>query len=381
MRGTSLSSVVVMLSFLHEILAFNSLRLDNEFRADSKAAQDLMASSRLLEDYGMSTDFLSQYSIKFQNCHQVSQWNSEYLNSDKTKIKVKRLVRFRMCPISGCHNNKASGCSSKYGDFIVDINTFVYYYLLAKKQQDIYTCKSYQYQCADKCYDDDNEGCEQKCYSQYGVSDVCDEENDDGNYDDGNNDDDGSNSGGEVDPVDYAQCAAYDGFGNGNYYIGPYCAEESSNIHLGVFSDDSCTTFSSCDDSCFYEQMGFALPYSDESLVSTDCVSCSDGLANSIYYTAPLEACESLYSDSGKCETKMDIDVANESACSYIEGMKFIREDGVISSTVRKSKIAAMTIGLSSVCAVLLGFYVHVLHTKLSRARFNLSSASSGAVL
>jgi len=380
--------IPVILSTLHAVSAIKTIKLDNEFIADTKAARDLIASSRSLEDYGydygdsVSAEYLAQYSIKLQNCHEVTQWHAEYQNSDTTKIVARRLVRFRMCPISSCNDNKSTGCSSKYGDFIVDINTFVYYYLLAKKAQDVYTCEDNVYECQTKCYDDDNGYCLSKCYQNYGIDGgSCYEESDDDDENDVDEDYDDEDVVKEFDAADYAQCTAYDGFGDGAYYIGPYCGEESSNIYLALFTDDACTSFSGCDNSCFYDNMGFYLPYADESIVSTDCVSCSDGPENPYYYTAPLGACEKLYTDSGKCETKMNIDTTNDSACSYIDGMKFIRDDGVITATVRKSKLAAMTIGLSSVCAVLLGFYVHVLHTKLSRARFNLSSSSSGAVL
>jgi len=234
----------------------------------------------------------------------------------------------------------------------------------------------------DRCNDDDGDKCEKKCYKSYGVYDTCTGQSDDGDdYDNAGNYDDGGGGSG-FDALDYAQCAAYDGFGNGALYIGPQCAEDSSTIQLAIFTDDECMTMSSCDDSCFYENMGFALPYSSDSVVSTNCVSCSDGVKDPYYYNPPLDECVYLYLDSGKCETKMNIDSSNEAACSFIEGMKFIREDGVIISSVRKSRFAAVLIGLSSVSAVMLGFYVHVLHTKLSRARFNLSSAgATNAVL
>jgi len=367
--------VATILCTIHGISSTKmTLTLDSEFTADSTAARDLMASSRSLENSNMNGDMLSQYSIKYQSCHEVSQWSDK--NSGSTKIQIERLIQFRICPISTCSNNKSTGCASKYGDFIVDINTFVYYYLLVKQQQDAYDCDYYSTLCQSQCNDDDSDNCEKKCYQSYGLYDICGVQSDDGDdYVDG-----GSGSG--IDALDYAQCAAYDGFGDGAYYIGPYCVEETSNINFALFSDDECTKFSSCNGDCFYEKMGFTLPYSDASIVSTDCVSCSDGAdEDPYYYTPPLDECIYLYLESGKCETKMNVESANDSACSFIKGMKFIRGDGVISSTVRRSKFAAVIIGLSSVSAVVLGFYVHVLHTKLSRARFNLSSGAINAVL
>jgi len=348
--------------------------LDREFKANSKTASDLVASSRLLEDYGMDY-FLASYSIKFQGCHEVSQWKGnsddedEDEDEDDLKVISRKLVRFRMCPIAACNDNKDGGCSSKYGDFIVDINTFVYYYLSAKQQQQSLDCDYYGNTCQQKCNtDDDNSSCMQRCYKTYGVD--CSEQ-----YDD-------QNEGYSLDPLDYANCAAFEGFGNGAYYLGPTCSDEDSKIYLALYSDDECTTSASCDESCFYNEMGYNLPYSysDQSVVSSKCVSCSSGSNMDDFYADPLDDCIALYDDSGKCETKMYVSYPNESACTYIEGMKYIRADGVIASAVRKSKVAAMVIGMGTAGAICLGFYVNYLNTKLSRARFSLQH-NTGVVL
>lgn len=84
---------------------------------------------------------------------------------------------------------------------------------------------------------------------------------------------------------------------------------------------------------------------------------------------------QKTYLDAGKCETKMSLDYPNEAACSYIEGIKIIREDGVIRTTsIKKSRVAAVSIGLFTTVAVLLGAYIYYLRTKLSRAKISLSA-------
>ena len=86
------------------------------------------------------------------------------------------------------------------------------------------------------------------------------------------------------------------------------------------------------------------------------------------------EICSNIYSASGKYKSKMPVDYSNESACTYIEGIAIIREDGVIrTSTKRKSKAAAVSIGIFTTVAVLLAGYVYYLRTKLGRAKINLS--------
>jgi hypothetical protein len=87
--------------------------------------------------------------------------------------------------------------------------------------------------------------------------------------------------------------------------------------------------------------------------------------------------CQNIYGVSGKCETKMNVDYPNESACTYIEGIKILREDGVIrTSATRKSKAAAVCIGLFLTGDVLLAGYVYYLRAKLARAKINLAAAA-----
>mmetsp|Transcript_6 Transcript_6/g.14 ORF Transcript_6/g.14 Transcript_6/m.14 type:complete len:186 (-) Transcript_6:151-708(-) len=183
------------------------------------------------------------------------------------------------------------------------------------------------------------------------------------------------------------ECAQFDLNNNGRqrrqrqledemeYYVGPYCADQGGEIHLGLFADDTCTTFVTNGESTFYSVMGYELPFSDASLVSNRCMSCNDGEGD------VNEVCENIYAVSGKCETKMNFAYPNESACTYIEGIKIIRADGVIrTSKTKKSKAAAVCIGLFLTLAVLLAAYVMYLRTKLGRAKINLSAAA-GATL
>ncbi|MGK3745634.1 MAG: hypothetical protein ACI90V_012495, partial [Bacillariaceae sp.] len=79
----------------------------------------------------------------------------------------------------------------------------------------------------------------------------------------------------------------------------------------------------------------------------------------------------------GKCETKMSVYYPNESACTYLDGIKIIREDGVIrTSATRKSTAAAVSTGVFLTGAALLSCYVYYLRTKLGRARINLAAGN-----
>jgi hypothetical protein len=341
----------------------------NDISASSPLGRTIMANARSLANQNnqVSTDFLSAYSIKFQGCHHVSQWNADAHDEGDVRIRTKRLVRFRLCPSESCSNDKSSGCTSKYGDYVVDLNTFVYAYLsaIANEKSDI--CDETTYECKQSCNGGKDNDCMTACYDGFGVSYCVNGDNDDNNG---------------FDVAGYGVCtqfkmnarrladAAY------SYYLGPYCAEQGGEIHLGLFTDDTCTTFASNGESTFQSAMGFSLPYSDTSLVSNRCLACAhkDEYGN----VDVKNVCQTAYAVSGKCETKMTMDYPNESACTYVEGIKIIRADGVIrTSAVKKSKSAAVCIGLFLTIAVLLAGYVYYLRT----SKYNLGVSPSCSVL
>ena len=286
------------------------------------------SATRFLEegDY----DFVTDYQMKFQGCHHVQQWNDQVDDENDVRIATKRLARFRLCP-SDSTCSKSRGCDSKYGDYIVDLGTFLEAYMEGLNQQceANCNCNNDDADCLDACYQDMPQ-CATRDYQNY---------------------------------VQCAQAEFTDENGN-PYYIGAYCADQGGAVKLGVFSDDTCTTFDSYGLTAFYNTNGFSLPSS--SLVGSDCMDCADS-----------DVCANVYPMTGKCETRMKIDYPNESSCGYIEGIKIIKADGVIrTSTTRKSKSAAVTIGLFLTLSVLLAGYVYYLRTKLSRAQINLAAAS-----
>jgi len=353
-----------------------------EIEASSTLGSALLASARSLQDgngnggsqYSMDMSFLVDYSIKFQGCHHISQWNLNADGEDDVRIQTKRLARFRLCPTGSCQPSRSSGCSSKYGDYVVDMSIFVSTFLQARADARDYQCSLYADSCQDTCDgSDDEDSCMYGCYAGYGLN-YCVQSAD-------------ATAESLFDPLDYAQCAQFD-FANGRrrldganddsiyYYIGPYCANQGGSIYLGLFNDNTCTTFISEGKETFYEKAGFELPYTSDSLISYDCFSCNepaqnDANADDIYYQNlndqadsdnVKQFCENVYAVAGKCESKMSISYPNEAACTYIEGVKLIRNDGVIRThSVRKSKAASVTIGLFTTLAVLLGAYVFYL--------------------
>ena len=387
--------------------ASNSADITSDIDIDSTSDID---SVRHLEDGSSSSSgFLGNYAIKFQDCHSVTQWNGDNgngnnngndsdndSNNNNNKIVHKRLVRFRLCPVSSCSSSSSTGCSSKYGDYVVDINTFMYYYLSAQAEANA-DIENY---CQNECQSDNDDGngngngngnddgngsgndnsCLDSCYNENGYSYINTGNN---NNDDANDENEDASS--NFDPIDYAQCSAFD-----NFYIGPYCSDDGQSIYLGLFSNDACSQFSSCDTSCFYSEFEYELPYTSTSLVSNQCLSCTDGTfendgdgdgddgngngnGNGNY---AREDCQTIYANAGKCETKMSIDYPNESACSYVDGLKHLKNGEV--QVNKKSKEAGLGIGLLSFSSILLAVYVHYLHNKLTTAKYHLSKETLG---
>jgi hypothetical protein len=310
--------------------------------------------------------YLAGYSLKFQGCHHVQQWNSDAADEEDIKIMTQRLVRFRMCPADTCSSSTTRGCDSNYGDYLVDMETYVEAYMNQMQQQymnnnnygnDRKLANNYNMNFEDylQCQEMDMDGNQRKRARE--LRELNNYYNGNGNqyyYNDNNN-----NNNEDV-----------------KYYVGPYCAEQGGEIRLGVFSDDTCTV--AAEDGAEVFQMvhnGMSLPYSEQSIVNLGCLSCGG-------YGEVNEMCDELYQVAGKCETKMNVYYPNESACTYIEGIKVIRDDGVIRTTAtRKSTAAAVTTGLFLTAALLLSGYVYYLRTKLGRARINLAAGSQNASL
>lgn len=158
------------------------------------------------------------------------------------------------------------------------------------------------------------------------------------------------------------------------YYVGPYCSNEGGQIFLGLFTDDTCTTMAS--GVTFYDLMGFNMPYDDTSIVDSACVSClepveadeqNEGDAEDA--DAVLESCENIYSMSGKCEANLPsgmVSSPNNAACNYMEGIRIVRQDGIIDvGSSRPSAVATSFIVISAMAFVAMGFYVWYLRTRL----------------
>lgn len=370
----------------------NGLAKIGSIQADSELGMTLLSKARKLENNGeIDFTWVSGFSIKFQGCHHVSQWNEEAKDKDDVRIETKRLLRFRLCPSDMCHAEAAGGCSADYGDYIIDMNTFLGTYYDAVDNYNEFRC-AYTLGTSCDCQDGDDKGddfnpelCEYDCYVANGLEKICADRNP---YEDDQQRRE------EFKLADYVQCKQMKFQNNGGrqleeqnkYYLGPYCSDQGGDIYLGLFTDDQCSNFASEDGgaSVYSSLAGSAMPYADETILTVDCLSCkepqefnqdgNDGEdADEV-----SEMCEKIYNMAGKCEAGLEatgyVYKANNNACNYISGIKVIRKDGIITQMGSKAnKTASIFIGIFVVAFVLLAAYVYYLKTKLDRASINLS--------
>ena len=342
--------------------------------ADSKFGLGLLSKARRVADaQEADSTWIANFSLKFQGCHHISQWNANADGDDDVKIETKRLARFRLCPVDSCSSDNAYGCKSGYGDYIVDMDTFLETYMANKEEVDAANCETYADTycgCVDNGDDQYNEEtCQQKCFKKAGMEECVEKDQYYTN----------------IDAADYLVCAAYAAGGDGRarrldgaadaYYIGPYCSDQGGAIQLGMFTDDSCTEFADeyGGKNAYKTLTGNTLPYSSSSIVDSKCYSCKEG-ADGYYETS--EACSSMYGVSGKCESEISSTVANynSNACTYMEGIKTTTSSGIISSAnLNSNKVASAFVGIFAVSFVLLGSYVYYLKSKLDRGSINLS--------
>jgi len=352
---------------------------------DSKLGSVVMSHARRVEqDNEIDFTWVADYSIKFQGCHHISQWNEEANDEEDVRIATKRLVRFRLCPSDSCTLQNAGGCSSGYGDYVIDMNVFLEAYVNSIEEYNEARCEYLENTCG--CGNDDNEDyCLYDCYVAHGMEEICAEENP---YNANN----GEENEEEFQIAEYVECAQVN-FGDNRrkleeaeeveYFLGPYCADQGGAIFLGLFTDETCTTFADeyGGQESFYKMSGKELPFGSSNIISMDCFSCMEPQAQYNYdgndqndEDNVSEMCEAIYEQAGKCEAELGQYGANYNACSYIQGIQVIRKNGIIVSTGSKAnKTASIFIGVFVVAFVLLSAYVYYLKTKLDRATINLA--------
>mmetsp|Transcript_6553 Transcript_6553/g.11395 ORF Transcript_6553/g.11395 Transcript_6553/m.11395 type:complete len:406 (+) Transcript_6553:79-1296(+) len=378
----------------------NNVTPKSSISATSKMGGKLMSTARRLEnanDDEVDYTWVANMSLKFQGCYHTQSWNDEADDEEDVRISTQRLVRFRLCPSDTCTMESAGGCDSGYGDYVIDMDSYLEAYFEAIEQDQEYSCE-YEKEYGDCICDGENaddgfdeEICEYDCYMAKGME-YC--------VDNNPYNDDEEEEEEEMELREMAECRELEVEDDEDrkkrrleedeeevaYYVGAYCSDSGSSIHLGVFTEETCSQFADDDGgrSTYYSLMaGKSLPYSDTTMIGTECMSCkepADADDNNDNDNADAdevkEGCENLYQAAGKCEAGLSGTVAypNNYACNFMQGIKIVRKNGsIVRGAGTQNTTASVFIGLFACSFVLFGGYVYYLKTKLDRAKINLS--------
>ena len=326
-----------------------------------ESASKLIQNARRLGDE-VDYTWINDFSLKYQGCHHIMQWNNQANGQDDVRMYQKRLVRFRTCPKDDCSATEAGGCQSGYGDYIVDMDMFLELYWEAKSEDQQIDCQNFRSNVCDCGDSDDQQTCYWECAVDYGKEDCIEGGN--------------PNNRNAEEQINYEQfltCAQLDVQKNEEgvqYYAGPYCAEQGGSIKIGVFTDDQCSNVAT---SSLYQLTGIDIKYTEESIVDEECTYCEqpqesqEGNGNA---QDPREFCQVMYADAGKCESYLaDVlgeDNINEQACNYLAGIKMVRTDGLLDlGEARPSAIATAFIVIFAMAFAAMAFYVWYLRTRL----------------
>jgi len=269
--------------------------------------------------------WMANYDIKFTGCYT----GSAYQNDQGFRNML--LAKFQLCP---------SGSSSKCkngGDYVVSMQDFVETYYEAKMNAQQYQCTNTYDTCTYYCQGQEYyDTCLSGCFSKAGVDySYCSTYYPNGNNNNKNNKKD------DFEVWRYIECNSINGGGNNNrnqnnnrnnngydnngntyYYVGAYCAKNGAEVRLGLFSDWKCTAPVSV--STYETLTGYSLPYTTSSMIGTEALACKShnndnkNNNNNNGQDQALEVCQKVYQASAKCETNLQIDTKDTSACPFV---------------------------------------------------------------
>jgi hypothetical protein len=353
--------------------------------AGSPMGQALLSQARRLNNDQNQADYtwVAKMSLKFQGCYHTQTWNSDANGEDDVRVSTQRLVRFRLCPSDSCTATNAAGCDAGYGDYVIGMETYMKAYMDMVQRDHEYSCKvEEQYGDVVNCEDD---YCKYDTYMAKGMEYCVDRNPYD--EDNGNNNKNGNNRNEMMNKI--AEGCQQFKVNNrreleeeAKYYLGSYCSDSGGAIHVGLFTDDSCSTFADENNGAdtFYSLALYEMPYATTTMIGTECVSCKEpkdvnqNNENDQYDADEVkESCEELYAGAGKCETQLSLEAPTTSACNFMEGIKIYRKNGSMITTKSTGTTASVFIGLFATSFILLGGYSYYLKTKLDRAKVNLA--------
>ena len=287
----------VALSFLACVAASNPFAAKTRNTAKASYAAALLKNARRLDDQQAEVD-VSSYAVKFEKCQFIKAY-SDNLAEDKdsdTVLGVSRFVIFRLCPDTTC-----STCSSNYGEYMTDLDSYLEATVEYAQQNEEEMCNA-----CNECVEEDDaadadaaEGDGARKLVTAECSTCAEECAKIANM--------GQN--GYIEATNFLGCVmVYQAEGDDEtaLYAGPVCASDGAKITIGVFTDQYCYY---ADDSKNVEDYvkdanGNSAQLSHGILKTTysgTCISCAPEEEDDGKHQAN-ELCQRLYEDAAKCE-------------------------------------------------------------------------------
>lgn len=355
-------------------------KVDNaDIKASSKTGNRILSKARRLDDGDGDLTWVAGYSLKFHSCVESqnyyggyfadndnnnaqnydyyggddnnNQYNGDYQQADGNGngyynneerndyegMYAQKLVHFQLCPSDSCRSCKNGA------DYVIDLNEYVDAVLEAKMTAQEYNCERVRENCyCDNAYSE--ESCQYNCFKNAGMEE-CAEAMYEDEFDVQEavecmqldvDEDALKNYYYQNRASDMAQNGYYNAQGGQNdqemdkLYVGPYCAANGKNIHLGVFKEETCSFPSP---KGVYEALhyGESLPYAKKGMIDSGCISCKEptevDYENYWDQQDPDEVtdvCSRLYEEAGKCEENLDgyFPYRNNYGCSFISTLK-----------------------------------------------------------
>ena len=312
------------------------------------------------EEDGWGFD-MENYSVKYTGCSAIKTYSDEQAQDGDTVLEAKRFVVFRLCPSDSCSKYSTDGCSEDYGEYVMEMSDYLETMTQYQEEKTQNYC-AYCEQCAeyqmnggnnnnnnnqnnnadqeeeqgddaerrraDEAADGDDAAAADgddaaaaagddaaaadDCYSVcYDYNKLCNDGNNNNNQ---NGDDEQQQE--EINIEEYLECRQVDNQNNGYaYYLGPHCESDGHTISIGLYSDETCSTYIGHEMSV-YDATGLDLSVIDMSIYyPQDCQSCKENVsrcvllstASWIFYRFSRCSCPSLIrNSSGRTTKKMN---------------------------------------------------------------------------
>lgn len=256
-------------------------------------------------DYGEFGFDVTAFSVKYTGCSAIMTYSDEAAKEADTVLAAERFVVFRLCPTDSCNKYDAKGCSSNYGEYVLEMGD----YLETMAQYNEEKLQGYCEYCQ-QCYEAQGQDAEEEQAAEEEDAAEEDAAEEDGqerkrrldeqaaadNQAAGDDavdacssvcadyatlcDVEGEEAEDQYEAADFFECAQFENANDGSvYYLGPHCSNDAFSIVIGVYSDEDCNTYVGNEISV-YDATGIDLSGLDLSgYYPHDCQSCKEAVS------------------------------------------------------------------------------------------------------